>query len=122
MACSYGRDSASPWPFAAGSLSSLVSREWRASRSVPLPPAPWRRAMPWPRSIRDERVRAESERFVAVKLDFTKESPETKQKMESYEIKGLPTVIFLDSTGKEVQRFFGFRDADAVLALMQSVR
>jgi thiol:disulfide interchange protein DsbD len=70
----------------------------------------------------DERVRAESERFVAVKLDFTKESPETKQKMESYEIKGLPTVIFLDSTGKEVQRFFGFRDADAVLALMQSVR
>ena len=50
---------------------------------------------------------------MAVKLDFTKESPETKQKMESYGIKGLPTVIFLDSTGKEVQRFFGFRDADA---------
>jgi thiol:disulfide interchange protein DsbD len=70
----------------------------------------------------DERVRAEAERFVAIKLDFTKETPETKQKMESYRIKGLPTVIFFNSAGEEVERFFGFRDADNVLALMQSVR
>jgi thioredoxin:protein disulfide reductase len=70
----------------------------------------------------DERVRAEADRFVAVKLDFTKQTPETKQKMESYDIKGLPTVIFFDSSGQEVERFFGFRDADNVLALMQSVR
>ncbi|MCA9729796.1 MAG: thioredoxin fold domain-containing protein, partial [Candidatus Eisenbacteria bacterium] len=70
----------------------------------------------------DDRVRTEADRFVAIKMDFTKQTDETRQKMESYEVKGLPTVIFYDSSGEEVDRFFGFRDADNVLALMQGVQ
>ena len=41
--------------------------------------------------------------------------------MKEYRIPGLPTVIFLDSEGEEVERFFGFRGPDQVLASMREV-
>lgn len=69
----------------------------------------------------DAEVRAEAERFVAVKMDFTEKSDWAAAKMAEYRVAGLPTVIFLDSSGKEQERFFGFRDARSVLASMKGV-
>jgi thiol:disulfide interchange protein DsbD len=70
----------------------------------------------------DDQVRAETKRFVAIKMDFTKESDWSKAKKVDYDILGLPTVIFLDSKGNEVERFFGFRPPGQVLASLQKIR
>jgi thiol:disulfide interchange protein DsbD len=72
----------------------------------------------WP----DAAVVAEAQRFVAIKLDFTRRDQANAAKQASYGVAGLPTVIFYDSSGREAARFFGFRPAREVLSLMQSVR
>lgn len=69
----------------------------------------------------DADVRAEADRFVAIKMDFTEVTAWSKEKMKQYRVPGLPTVIFLDSDGEEVERFFGFRGPDQVLASMREV-
>ncbi|MEP2777603.1 MAG: thioredoxin family protein [Luteolibacter sp.] len=57
-----------------------------------------------------EFVSAASEKFVLVHLDFPKGDPELKEKnmpyAKEYKIEGYPTVILLDSEGKEFDRFF----------------
>ena len=51
-----------------------------------------------------------SKDFVLVHLDFPNGDPELKEKnqplAEKYKIEGFPTVILLDSEGKEFERFF----------------
>jgi thiol:disulfide interchange protein DsbD len=69
----------------------------------------------------DASVKSEGERFVAIKMDFTEKSDWAAAKMAEYQVAGLPTVIFLDSSGEEVERFFGFRDAKSVLGTMKGV-
>jgi thiol:disulfide interchange protein DsbD len=69
----------------------------------------------------DPAVQAEADRFVAVKFDFTENTDWAKAKKAEYGIAGLPTVIFFDSQGNEVERFFGFRDAESVLGSMKAV-
>mgnify|MGYP000661904509 CR=1 FL=1 len=69
----------------------------------------------------DARIRREAERFVAIKLDFTKNDAGDKARQARYGVVGLPTVIFFDSDGKEVERFFGFRGPEPVLASMKRV-
>jgi thiol:disulfide interchange protein DsbD len=61
----------------------------------------------------DSRVQAEASRFVAVKVDATNdEDPKVADIMKRYAVKGLPTVVVLDSTGKEAKRFVDFVPAD----------
>lgn len=66
--------------------------------------------------------KAASEKFVLVHLDFPKGDPELKEKnmpyAEEYKIEGYPTVILLDSEGKEFDRFFAsaYPDVDQFLA------
>ncbi|HCF57421.1 MAG TPA: cytochrome C biogenesis protein [Myxococcales bacterium] len=43
---------------------------------------------------------AEAQRFVLVKIDGTDETEEIEQLYEKYGVRGLPTVLFLDSSGK----------------------
>ena len=69
----------------------------------------------------DPAIVAESQRFVAVKMDFTKRDEFSKAATARYTVRGMPTVIFYDSQGNEATRFFGFRGAEEVLALMRSV-
>ncbi len=66
-------------------------------------------------------VRAEGERFVAIKMDFTENSQANAAKQASYGVLGLPTVIFFDSKGNEVERFFGFRPPDEILSSMKRI-
>ena len=57
-----------------------------------------------------EFVESASEDFVLVHLDFPNGDPELKEKnqpvAEKYKIEGFPTIILLDSNGKEFDRFF----------------
>ena len=57
-----------------------------------------------------EFVDTASKDFVLVHLDFPNGDPELKEKnqplAEKYEIEGFPTVILLDSEGREFERFF----------------
>jgi len=57
-----------------------------------------------------EFVDAASKKFILVELDFPKGDKELSEKnqplAEKYKIEGFPTVILLDSEGKEFTRFF----------------
>lgn len=73
-----------------------------------------------------EFVKKASEDFVLVHLDFPNGDPELKKKnqpvAEEYEIEGFPTVILLDSEGKEFTRFFAsdYPDLDGFLAHLKT--
>lgn len=73
-----------------------------------------------------EFVDAASKDFVLVHLDFPNGDPELKKKNEpvakKYEIEGFPTVILLDSEGKEFTRFFAsdYADVDKFLAYLKT--
>jgi thiol:disulfide interchange protein len=57
-----------------------------------------------------EFVSAASKKFILVELDFPKGDPDLKKKNQplakKYKIEGFPTVILLNSEGKEFNRFF----------------
>jgi thiol:disulfide interchange protein len=59
---------------------------------------------------KEEFVKKASENFVLVHLDFPRGNPELREKnqplAEKYKIEGYPTIILLDSDGKEFTRFF----------------
>jgi thioredoxin:protein disulfide reductase len=59
----------------------------------------------WP----DGKVKQQASRFVTIKVDATDDdAPETKRLQKKYGVVGLPTVLVLDSTGKERARFNEF--------------
>ena len=66
----------------------------------------------------DHRVAQASEKLRPLKVDLTKTGdPEAEELKKIYQVLGVPTVIFIDSTGKEIKdlRFVGFVDADSFL-------
>ncbi len=56
--------------------------------------------------------------YVLVKLDFTKMSDEDRKLQSALKVYGMPTVIFLDSEGKENRRFSGFKNKKEFLAFI----
>lgn len=71
----------------------------------------------------DPEVRAEAGRFLAVKVDATlDEDPEVVTALRELSVKGLPTVVLLDSSGREAQRFTDFVDATRFLRALRAVR
>ena len=57
----------------------------------------------------DPNVRSEAQRFVTLRVDATDdENPEVIKLKDKYKVVGLPTVIMLDKSGKEVVRFNEF--------------
>ena len=70
----------------------------------------------------DERIIAFANNFVPVKADMTKSlSPEVEALRNKYNIVGVPTVLIINSKGKEVQRLTGFVNADEFIKLLKSV-
>jgi thioredoxin:protein disulfide reductase len=70
-------------------------------------------------------VVAESERFVRLKADLTRTGePRVEQLTRDYRILGVPTIVFLDSSGAEVEvaRLTGFEGPQPFLARMRQVR
>ncbi|MBC7979382.1 MAG: thioredoxin family protein, partial [Armatimonadetes bacterium] len=73
-----------------------------------------------------EFVDGASKKFVLVHLDFPEGDPELKKKnepvAEKYAIEGFPTVVLLDSEGKEFDRFFAseYPDVDKFLGNLKA--
>lgn len=73
----------------------------------------------------DERVIEATEPFVMVKVDMTQyESPEAERLRRQFNVSGVPTIIFLDARGREVEqaRVVGYVKADEFLRRIQRAR
>jgi len=56
------------------------------------------------KTFHDKEVVKESEKFIMIKVDLTKEAnPDVLQLLKKYDVKGVPTVIFLDTDGNEIK-------------------
>ncbi len=64
-------------------------------------------------------ILALAEDMVSIKMDMTKNNEANKAILNKYEVYGMPTVIFFDSQGKELERFSGFISADDMAPYMQ---
>jgi thiol:disulfide interchange protein DsbD len=70
----------------------------------------------------DKRVIAEAKNFIMLKSDLTHfQSEQTNLLRERYNIKGVPTIVFIAKTGQEItdKRLVGFEEADQFLQRMQ---
>jgi thiol:disulfide interchange protein DsbD len=77
------------------------------------------------KTFTDPAVKAELARFTRVKADLTNEADEhVKQLTKEYAIVGVPTLIFIDSSGQEVaaQRLTGFEPPKPFLTRLQQVK
>ncbi|MCK4888605.1 MAG: protein-disulfide reductase DsbD, partial [Candidatus Aminicenantes bacterium] len=63
-------------------------------------------------------VITELKKFILVKLDFTEKNDENEKIRKSLKVIGMPTVIFLSSDGKEINRFSGFYKKDKFLSFL----
>jgi thiol:disulfide interchange protein DsbD len=76
-------------------------------------------------SFSDPRVIEASKGIVMLKADLTKgNSPDVKRMIAEFQIKGVPTIVFIGSEGQEVPglRINQFEKADVVLARMDELR
>ncbi|RLB42345.1 MAG: cytochrome C biogenesis protein [Deltaproteobacteria bacterium] len=53
-------------------------------------------------TFRDQRVKALIGKFFPIRVDLTKQSPETKKLVQRFNVRGVPTVVFLRPDGTEV--------------------
>ena len=70
----------------------------------------------------DEAVRQEATRFVALQIDATDDDSRIDAVKEKYKVVGLPTVVLLDSDGKETKRFNEFVTPEVMLDAMRAVK
>jgi thioredoxin:protein disulfide reductase len=57
--------------------------------------------------------------FIAVQLDLSKPGIETMAAQKRYDIVGMPTVIVFSSSGKELDRFTGFKPPEEVAPILR---
>jgi thiol:disulfide interchange protein DsbD len=70
----------------------------------------------------DPAVQGAARRFVTLKLDGTAETPAFQAAMEKYQVVGMPTVILIDSRGRELpDRITSVLEAKEVLRRLESV-
>jgi thiol:disulfide interchange protein DsbD len=71
----------------------------------------------------DARFVEEARRFLLVKVDGTRETPEIEALYEKYKVDGLPTVVFIDSRGnvRKDLTVKGYVPPDQFVALMRKV-
>jgi thiol:disulfide interchange protein DsbD len=70
----------------------------------------------------DARVATELKRFVLVKVDATSPTPEMDKLLATNNVLGLPAVLIIDRSAKEVDRLTEFVPADKVLTLLRKVQ
>jgi len=77
------------------------------------------------KTFSDRTVASELDRFVRVKADLTNDQDPTVQQLtKQYAIVGVPTIVFIDSAGHELnaQRLTGFENPQAFVARLKQVR
>ncbi len=75
-------------------------------------------------TFKDERIIALSKNFINLKVDLTSMGdPRVQALKQQYNIKGVPTLIFLDANGTEIPgtRIVGFIEADKLERIMQDI-
>jgi thioredoxin:protein disulfide reductase len=70
----------------------------------------------------DKRVIDKMEKFMSYKVDMTKMTPENEDLRKRFNVIGMPTVLIIDSQGKELNRITGFVDADEFLTKINEVK
>lgn len=70
----------------------------------------------------DPGVRAEAGRFAMLKADITHENETTMKWVADFEVQGVPTVLFIDSSGKEVERLVGYVGPEDMIGAMRRTR
>jgi thiol:disulfide interchange protein DsbD len=60
--------------------------------------------------------------YILVKLDLTHTNPTNEQVQKELAIIGMPTIIFLDATEKEMGRFSGFLDGSKFINLLHGLK
>ena len=71
-------------------------------------------------SFADQSVIELSHKFVSIRVDLTTEHPHQKELQERFNIKGVPTIIFINKNGIiENERIESLVDRDVVLKRMQ---
>jgi thiol:disulfide interchange protein DsbD len=77
------------------------------------------------KTFSDRAVAGELDRFLRVKADLTNDQDATVQQLtKQYGIVGVPTLVFLDSAGRELkaQRLTGFENPQSFLARLKQVQ
>ncbi len=70
----------------------------------------------------DARVQAAAGRFVTLKMDGSQDTDAFQKIFDKYGVVGMPTVVFIDSSGREVpQRITGAIAAEEMLKYLESV-
>lgn len=70
----------------------------------------------------DPMVLREASRFSMLQADVTESSEENDLLLQEFGVLGVPTIIFYDSAGREVDRVVGFVDAEEFRTLMGRVK
>ena len=71
----------------------------------------------------NEKVIKASERFTSLKADMTKSvSPEVDKLRNQFKIVGVPTVLIIDASGKEVKRITGFVSPEEFLKALEEAK
>ncbi|MGA7617568.1 MAG: cytochrome c biogenesis protein CcdA [Thermoanaerobaculia bacterium] len=77
------------------------------------------------KTFNEPKVAAEASRFVTLRADLTRTAdPTTVALSERYAIRGVPTIVFIDSAGRELSadRLTGFEPASKFLQRLSNVR
>ncbi len=77
------------------------------------------------KTFRDPRVAAELQQFARIKADLTRaEDDKTRELTSRYSIVGVPTIVLLDSSGRELTalRLTGFEGPDEFLKRLEQVK
>lgn len=69
----------------------------------------------------NEKVIKEMERFSNYKVDMTKMTEENEALRKQFNVVGMPTVLVINSQGKEINRITGFVNADEFLKYLVSI-
>lgn len=69
----------------------------------------------------NEKVIKEMERFTNYKVDMTKMTQENEDLRKSFNVVGMPTVLIIDSQGKEINRITGFVNAEEFINFIKNV-
>ncbi len=68
----------------------------------------------------DQEVIKELKKMILIKLDFTEKNEKNEEIRKELNVIGMPTVIFLGSKGKEINRFSGFYKKDKFISFLNN--
>lgn len=67
----------------------------------------------------DPDVQEAAARFTALRADLTTENDVTEELTQRFQVRGVPTVVIFDSTGREAARFVGYVGAEELLTALR---